>query len=320
MRCLCCGKTITENASTREKEWCWHKKCVKKFFHTDELPILDITKEQLEILADETVNEGLTVPGVQKKLSLHLSTDMQSRLTIVDYPTGYILKPQTEDFENMPEYEDLAMRLIEIMGIQTVPHALIKLDHEYAYITKRIDREITEENVNLYAMEDFCQLSRRLTQDKYKGSYENCGRIVKRYSSMPGLDLTEMYLRVAAAFVVGNSDMHLKNFSLIENMPGSRIFQLSKAYDMLPVNVIMPEDKEQMALTINGKKRNIHKKEFRKLAESYEISPKAAENMLKKICRMENKLLDQVEGAYLSKEQKEQVSQLVHERIKTLSL
>lgn len=94
----------------------------------------------------------------------------------------------------------------------------------------------------------------------------------------------------------------------------------NKAYDMLPVNVIMPEDKEQMALTINGKKRNIHKKEFRKLAESYEISPKAAENMLKKICRMENKLLDQVEGAYLSKEQKEQVSQLVHERIKTLSL
>ena len=137
---------------------------------------------------------------------------------------------------------------------------------------------------------------------------------------MPGLDLTEMYLRVAAAFVVGNSDMHLKNFSLIENMPGSRIFQLSKAYDMLPVNVIMPEDKEQMALTINGKKRNIHKKEFRKLAESYEISPKVAENVLKKICRMENKFLDQVEGAYLSKEQKEQVSQLVHERIKTLSL
>ena len=73
-------------------------------------------------------------------------------------------------------------------------------------------------------------------------------------------------------------------------------------------------------IDVSTVKRNIHKKEFRKLAESYEISPKAAENMLKKICRMENKLLDQVEGTYLSKEQKEQVSQLVHERIKTLSL
>ena len=90
MNCLCCGKTITDAASSAEKEWQWHKKCVKKFFQTDTLPILDITKEQLETLARETVNEGLTVPGVQKKLSLHLSKELQNRLTMVDYPTGYI--------------------------------------------------------------------------------------------------------------------------------------------------------------------------------------------------------------------------------------
>lgn len=156
MKCLCCGKPITNSATNVEKEWCWHKKCVKRFFQTDELPILDITKDQLEILANETVNEGLTVPGVQKKLSLHLSTDLNARLTIVDYPTGYILKPQTEEFDNMPEFEDLAMRLAEIMGIQTVPHALIKMNDEYAYITKRIDREISEKETKLYAMEDFC--------------------------------------------------------------------------------------------------------------------------------------------------------------------
>ena len=318
MRCLCCGKTITENASTREKEWCWHKKCVKKFFHIDELPVLDITKEQLEILADETVNEGLTVPGVQKKLSLHLSTDMQSRLTIVDYPTGYILKPQTEDFENMPEYEDLAMRLIEIMGIQTVPHALIKLDHEYAYITKRIDREITEENVNLYAMEDFCQLSNRLTQDKYKGSYENCGRIIKKYSITPGLDLSELYLRVVGSFIIGNSDMHLKNFSLRETEPGNRRFQLSNAYDMLPINVIMPEDKEQMALTINGKKRNIHKKEFKILAEVCDIPANAAEKMIEKLCALENKMLLLVDESYLPQAQRDELKTLIRDRVAIL--
>lgn len=318
MNCLCCGKTITDAASSAEKEWQWHKKCVKKFFQTDTLPILDITKEQLETLARETVNEGLTVPGVQKKLSLHLSKELQNRLTMVDYPTGYILKPQTEEFENMPEYEDLAMRLAELMGIQTVPHALIKIGNEYAYITKRIDREITDKEVKLYAMEDFCQLSRRLTQDKYKGSYENCGRIIKKYSIMSGLDLSEMFLRVIASFVMGNSDMHLKNFSLKETEPGNRKFQLSKAYDMLPINVIMPEDKEQLALTINGKKRNIHKKEFRKLAESCEIVPKAAENMIKRICLMEKKLLTQVDSSYLSEDQKLMVKQLIRERIQVL--
>ena len=318
MKCLCCGKTITNNASGSEKEWCWHKRCVRNFFQTEELPALDITKEKLEVLANETVNEGLTVPGVQKKLSLHLSSDLNTRLTIVDYPTGYILKPQAEEFENMPEFEDLAMRLAEIMGIRTVPHALIKMNDEYAYITKRIDREITEKTVKLYAMEDFCQLSYRLTQDKYKGSYENCGRIIKRYSVMPGLDLTELFLRVVGSFVMGNSDMHLKNFSLKETEPGNRKFQLSEAYDMLPVNVIMPEDKEQLALTINGKKRNIHRKEFRLLAESCGISLNAAEHMIKKICSLEEKLLKQVDEAYLSEVQRGQMKEIISKQIKIL--
>lgn len=318
MRCLCCGKAINQNASESEKEWQWHKKCVVNFFHTKKMPVLDITKEQLEFLVNETVNEGLTVPGVQKKLSLHLSSDMDARLTIVDYPTGYILKPQTEEFENMPEFEDLAMRLAEIMGIQTVPHALIKMNGEYAYITKRIDRETTEKETRLYAMEDFCQLSCRLTQDKYKGSYEQCGRIIKKYSTTPGLDMSELFLRVLGSFVMGNSDMHLKNFSLKETEPGNRKFQLSKAYDMLPVNIIMPEDKEQLALTINGKKRNIHKKEFRLLAEACGIPSNAAEHMLKKICSKKDKFLKQIEEAYLSEEQKENVKELISERIEIL--
>lgn len=167
-------------------------------------------------------------------------------------------------------------------------------------------------------MEDFCQLSCRLTQDMYKGSYEQCGRIIKKYSTTPGLDMSELFLRVLGSFVMGNSDMHLKNFSLKETEPGNRKFQLSKAYDMLPVNIIMPEDKEQLALTINGKKRNIHKKEFRLLAEACGIPSNAAEHMLKKICSKKDKFLKQIEEAYLSEEQKENVKELISERIEIL--
>ena len=318
MKCLYCGKVIANSASSSEKEWCWHKRCVKSFFGTEKMPVLDITKEQLEILANETVNEGLTVPGVQKKLSLHLSSDANARLTIVDYPTGYILKPQTEEFMNMPEFEDLAMRLAEIMGIKTVPHALLKMNGEYAYITKRIDREITEQETKLYAMEDFCQLSNRLTQDKYKGSYESCGRIIKKYSDTPGLDLSELYLRVVASFIMGNSDMHLKNFSLKETEPGNRKFQLSKAYDMLPVNIIIPEDKEQLALTINGKKRNIHKKEFRLLAEACGLTEKTVKHIWDKMCALQDKLMEAVENSYLSELQKNETKTLILERLEVL--
>lgn len=141
----------------------------------------------------------------------------------------------------------------------------------------------------------------------------------KKCSATPGLDLSELFLRVVGSFVMGNSDMHLKNFSLKETEPGSRNFQLSKAYDMLPVNVIMPEDKEQLALTINGKKRNIHKKEFRILAESCGIPLNSAERMMKKVCSLKAKLFTQIEESCLSAEQKEQMEELISKRFDILS-
>jgi serine/threonine-protein kinase HipA len=167
-------------------------------------------------------------------------------------------------------------------------------------------------------MEDFCQLSHRLTQDKYKGSYEQCGKIIMKYSITPGLDISELFLRVLASFIIGNSDMHLKNFSLIEIDAGKRNFHLSKAYDMLPVNILMPEDEEQMALTINGKKRNIRKKEFRLLAESCMVPEKAAKHMVEKTCSLAEKLFKQVDEAYLSEMQKENMKNLISERIEAL--
>ena len=282
------------------------------------MPIIDISEEQLEELADATVNKGLTVPGVQKKLSLHLSAEKDAGLTIVNYPTGYIIKPQAEEYDSLPEFEDLAMRLAEIAGIQTVPHALIKINGTFAYITKRIDRDIEVEKMSMYAMEDFCQLSKRLTVDKYKGSYEGCGRIIDQYSSMPGLDKSELFMRVVFSFIIGNSDMHLKNFSLIETEPGGRNFRLSKAYDMLPVNIIVPQDEEQLALTLNGKKRNIRKKDFIMFAGTCGVPVKAAEKMLQRLCALKEKYLEQCDRSYLADELKEKTKDLILQRIESI--
>lgn len=320
MKCLYCGKLIKDTSSDEEKENCWHRKCIKYFFGTGTMPVLEVSERQLAELANAAVKQGLTVPGVQKKLSLHLSGDANARLTIVDYPTGYILKPQTEEYGSLPEFEDLAMRLAEMAGIQTVPHALIKMNEEYAYITRRIDRDIKNDVVCLYAMEDFCQLSNRLTQDKYKGSYENCGRIIRKYSSRPGLDLSELFLRVAFSFIIGNSDMHLKNFSLREIEPANRNYCLSRAYDMLPINIIMPEDEEQLALTLNGKKRNIRRKDFVKFAENCSISVKSANAMLKKLYSLREDFLTQCEHSYLSDELKIKTKELILQRAAVIGL
>lgn len=314
MNCLYCGKLIKEASSDEERVNCWHMRCVKSFFGTNTMPALAVTEKQLLELANAAVNQGLTIPGAQKKLSLHLSVDAEARLTIVDYPTGFILKPQTEEYGFLPEFEDLAMRLAETAGIQTVPHALIKLAGQYAYITKRIDRDIKGDVVQLYAMEDFCQLSNRLTQDKYKGSYENCGRIIRKYSDRPGLDLSELFLRVVFSFIIGNSDMHLKNLSLRETEPANRIFCLSNAYDLLPVNIIMPEDEEQLALTLNGKKRNIRRKDFVKFAENCDIPVKSANAMLDKLCSLREAFLTQCDHAWLPDELKIKMRDLIMQR------
>lgn len=319
MRCLYCGREIIETACDEEIQSCWHKKCIKSFFGTDEMPAVDISPKQLEKLANDAVNKGLTVPGVQKKLSLHLSREGQTRLTIVDYPTGYILKPQNEEFESLPEFEHLSMRLAQLAGIKTVPNALIKAGDSYMYITRRVDRQVKDGRNMLLAMEDFCQLAGRMTRDKYKGSYEVCAKIIKQYSVKKGFDMTELFMRVLFSFITGNSDMHLKNFSLREDSPRSRNFALSEAYDMLPVNIVMPEDDEELALTLNGRKKKIKKADFAAFAQHCEITEPAAEKIISKMCSLEQKFMQECEQSQLSDANKDKIKALIKERIKRLT-
>lgn len=314
MRCLCCGKTLSTPNETG-----WHKACIKRFFGTTELPEIDINNETLNLLATETTNKGFTVPGVQKKLSLQLISDgSKPRLTLVNYPTGYILKPQVEEFEALPESEQLIMEMADMAGISTVPHALIKGSGGLAYITKRVDRNLTKDNIEMLAMEDFCQLDLRLTEDKYRGSYERCAKIIKKYSSRIGIDITEFYIRLVFCFIVGNSDMHLKNFSLIETTEGSQEYILSPAYDLLPVNANLPEDKEQFALTMNGKKMHILKGDFLKFASTCDIPRKTAIKLIQNLVSYTPKWLKMCDDSILPDDLKERLRQIIIERTEVL--
>lgn len=318
MNCLCCGKPIIESASEQEKSAQWHNRCVKKFFGTKTLPYIDVSEEVLEQLAIESTNKGLTVPGVQKKMSLHLDdSGVTPRLTLVNYPTGYILKPQTKEYPCLPEAEYLVMQMAEKAKIKTVPHALIRIkaqDNALAYITKRIDRR----DGKMLAMEDFCQLDGRLTEDKYKGSYERCAKIIRKYSSRAGLDITELFIRVVFSYIVGNSDMHLKNFSLIETDENSGNYILSDAYDMLPVNSVNPADTEQTALTMNGKKRNLHRNDFLKFADVCQIDRAVAGKIIDRLKGFESEFIRETEQSYLTDEFIENINDLIKNRINSL--
>lgn len=315
-RCLCCGKLIRPTAISSKQEN-WHESCLKSFFGTKTLPNIDISNEVINQLAVLSTNKGFTIPGVQKKLSLHLSKQDEPRLTLVNYPTGYILKPQTDEYIALPELEYLIMSMAKKSGIKTVPFALVVIpsqNNAFAYITKRIDRDSNQ----ILAMEDFCQLDGRLTEDKYRGSYERCGKIICRYSNQVNLDLTELFLRVVFSFVVGNSDMHLKNFSLIETYENSKKYVLSSAYDMLSTNIVIPSDQEQLALTINGKKQNINREDFFILANTIGITNKAAEKMIEKIIKLKDDYLDMINASYIPSDMKKSLANLIFVRTSIL--
>lgn len=314
MNCLCCGKPLRTPNDTG-----WHKSCIKRFFGTTKLPEIKIDDKTLNLLAAQTINKGFTIPGVQKKLSLHLVSDGNNpRLTLVNFPTGYILKPQVAEFEALPESEQLIMSMADTAGISTVPHALIKGSAGLAYITKRVDRNLAGSKIEMLAMEDFCQLDLRLTEDKYRGSYERCAKIIKQYSSRVGIDMAEFFLRLVFCFIVGNSDMHLKNFSLIETFEASGEYVLSPAYDLLPVNANMPADKEQFALAMNGKKTNIRKGDFLKFADTCGISRATAQKLIKSLVRLTPNWLTMCEYSLLPDELKLRLKKIITERSKIL--
>jgi len=321
MNCLHCGKPIIDSGSAIEKCSSWHDKCIKKFFGTTKLPEIDVSEKVIEELALKSTTKGYTVPGVQKKISLHLTKGNNPRLTLINYPTGFIIKPQTEEFIALPEAEYLVMQMAVTTGIKTVPFALVKMpsqNDKFAYITRRIDRILPRAKTNktqMLAMEDFCQLDGRLTQDKYRGSYERCAKLITKYSTQLGLDLSELFLRIVFSFVIGNSDMHLKNFSLIETAEGINEYILSDAYDMIPVNVVLPEDNEQLALTLNGKKQNVRKKDFLEFSATIRVPANSAEKMISKIISMEDKYISMCRNSYIPDYMKELLENLIRERI-----
>ncbi len=315
MNCLCCGKPLVDHETNG-----WHVSCAKKFFSTSSLPAISLDEKTLKALASESVNKGLTVGGVQKKISLHLSKEHgDSRLTLVDYPSGYILKPQTSDYPCLPEMEQLVMLMADATGIKTVPHGLLKDDFGFAYITKRVDRIEKKGTILKLAMEDFCQLDNRLVADKYKGSYERCAKIIERYSSRVGFDMGELFLRLVFSFVTGNSDMHLKNFSLIEDGYKTHSYVLSPAYDLLPTNIAVPSDPEEFALTMHGKKRNIRRSDFLYFASSCSLSEVATKNIIHQVLKLKETYIDMCRDSFLPDGLKDRFVELIEKRSSTLA-
>lgn len=306
-RCLYCYKELGEGMKD------FHPACAKKFFGTRTAPELPYVRSQLGDLARQVVRSQTTLTGVQAKLSLDINRGGRNepdRFTIVGLWGRFILKPQTYSYRALPELEDVTMHLAESVKINVVPHSLIRFsDGELCYITRRIDRLSDGRKI---AMEDMCQLSERLTEYKYKGTYEQIAKLIRRYSSAPQLDVINFWEIVVFCWITGNADMHLKNFSLYNQMGG---YTLTPAYDMLSTNLVMPEDTEELALTLNGKKSRLRKVDFYKAITASGVDEKVIENLSRRFSRALPKWFELIDNSFLPDDMKKQYKQLILRRV-----
>ena len=282
----------------------YHPLCAKKFFGTPEIPALALDDQLLDELAKQTVNKRIAVTGVQPKLSVTLGKEKgKNRLTIVGLWGEYILKPQHHQYAMMPETEDLTMHLAEIFKIPVCEHTLMQAsDGNMVYIAKRFDRKDGKK----IHQEDLCQLSEFLTENKYKSSYEKAGKLVAKYCNK-GLDLLNYFDLVLFSYLVGNNDMHLKNFSVMHLPDG---VALSPAYDLLNVNLVNPKDNEELALTLNGKKNKIKLADFKELAESLRINEKVYYNRFKFFSNMNTEVLELIDRSFLNNNMKKRYKEI----------
>ena len=310
-KCLYCYQKLEEGQVD------FHSKCSKKIFGTAIAPILLYKRDELTELAEQVIREQTTLTGVQAKLPLDISKGRNGepqKFTFVGLWGRYILKPQTEQYNNLPENEDLTMHLAEIAKIKVVPHSLIRFkDGELCYITKRIDRD---GKGGKFHMEDMCQLAERLTEYKYKGSYEQIAKFILKYSTTPKLDVINFWEQVLFSWITGNSDMHLKNFSLYSIQKG--IYNLTPAYDMLSTVLVMPEDKEELALNLNGKKRKIKKNDFMIAMKSSDLEDKIIENIFTKFQKTLPKWLKFIDESFLSEDMRQKYKILIENQCKII--
>ena len=214
---------------------------------------LPLTQEE-QLRESASRSDKMSIQGVQPKLSARLNVKDGS-FEIVDRNGEYILKPQNNFYPELPENESLTMKLAEMIDIELPLNGMIySSDRKLTYFIKRFDRYGRNKKLSV---EDFAQLAGKSRDTKYDYSMEKIIDLIDTYCTFPAIEKVKLFRLTIFNFLIGNEDMHLKNFSLItrDNKIG-----LSPAYDLLNTTIVLPKEAEEIALPVAGKKRNLNSK------------------------------------------------------------
>ena len=293
----------------------YHPECIRAFYGTKYAPALPYRLDEMEKLAKEAVQLSVTVPGVQPKLSMGwiktvLEDGHNGRLTIMDALEGlYILKPPNAKYKQMPENEHLSMKLAELFKINTVTSNMIRLaSGELCYITKRIDRKKDKSKIHMIDLLQILEL-----EDKYLGTMEIVGKTIGDLSVNTLMDKLHFFELSLFNFLIGNNDMHLKNFSMWLSDIG---WVLSPAYDLLNVKIILPKDNDDTALLLGGKKNNFNKGYFDEFGKVLKLNDKQTNSVYRNLDSWLLHAIQLIDISFLNENYKTQYKELITQRVR----
>lgn len=283
------------------------KMIAPKLTHLNDLPF---TAAELR---REAVNRAkkLSIQGVQPKLSATISVVGQE-FKIVDQFGTYIIKPQNDLFPQLPENEDLTMRMAKEFALDVPLHGMVYAkDGSLSYFIKRFDRYGKGKK---YATEDFAQLTGNTRDTKYRFTMEKMVPVIEEFCSFPAIEKADFFKRVIFCYVTGNEDMHLKNFSLVTK--GGKT-TLTPAYDLLNTSIAIKDPIEEIALTLKGKKSYLKASDFMDYyaKERLQLNGKTIELILEQMQKVTPKWKELIEISFLSDDMKEKYISLLDSRL-----
>ena len=280
------------------------------------------TLKDLEYTAEEQRKEAfnraakMSIQGVQPKLSVVLSIK-NGKFNLVDKGGRYILKPQHQFYTQLPENEDLTMKLANEIGLEIPVHGLLwSKDNTLTYFIKRFDRKGQNDKV---PVEDFAQLAGLSRDTKYDYSMEKIVKLIDDYCTFPAIEKIKLFKLVIFNYLIGNNDSHLKNFSIITD--GNQI-RLSPCYDLVNSTIVLKEQVEEIALPLKGKKkylnRNILVNYFG--IEKCRLTEKSIEKVLETISLAIPKWKTLIDISFLSEEMKGKYLDLLDGRLTNMKI
>ena len=168
-------------------------------YSTDGIKLLSrnlTTLKDLKYTKEEQLQEAaaratkISIQGVQPKLSAKINVN-NSGFELVNKGGTFILKPQNFLFPELPENEDLTMRLATQIGLEVPLHGLIySKDNSLTYFIKRFDRYSKNKKT---AVEDFAQLAGLSRDTKYNFSMEKVVKLLENYCTFPMLEKAKLF-------------------------------------------------------------------------------------------------------------------------------